>query len=70
VITANGVDPEVAADAVVAAIRTNRFVVTTDFDVLCGAAEARLAAAKGAQVPPTWDIRRGREEISTTSRRL
>ena len=53
VITANGVDPEVAADAVVAAIRTNRFVVTTDLDVLCGAAEARLAAAKEAQVPPT-----------------
>jgi NAD(P)-dependent dehydrogenase (short-subunit alcohol dehydrogenase family) len=70
VITANGVDPEVAADAVVAAIRSNRFLVTTDFDVLCGAAEARLAAAKGAQVPPTWDVGRGREQISTTSRRV
>jgi hypothetical protein len=52
-LTTNAVAPKVAADAVVAAIKANRFVVTTDFDMLCGAAEARLVAAKGAQVPST-----------------
>jgi NAD(P)-dependent dehydrogenase (short-subunit alcohol dehydrogenase family) len=52
-LLANAVAPEVAADAVVVAIKANRFVVTTDFDMLWGSAEARLAAAKGAQVPST-----------------
>jgi NAD(P)-dependent dehydrogenase (short-subunit alcohol dehydrogenase family) len=51
-LTVNAVEPEIAADAVVAAIKANRFVVTTDLDVLCAAAEARLAAARRAQTPP------------------
>jgi short-subunit dehydrogenase len=47
----NGVSPTVAADAVVAAIKSNRFVVTTDTDHLRTAAEDRLAMAKEAQGP-------------------
>jgi hypothetical protein len=37
----------------IADVEANRFVVTTDFGGLCGAAEARLAVAKDAQAPPT-----------------
>ena len=46
--TGDGVPPEAAADAVVAAIKANRFVVTTHPDDVTAAAERRLAEARAA----------------------
>jgi NAD(P)-dependent dehydrogenase (short-subunit alcohol dehydrogenase family) len=49
--TGGGVAPELAADAVVKAIKANEFVVTTHPAEVVGAAEARLAEAKRAATP-------------------
>ena len=43
-----GLDPSVAAEAVVAGIKANRFIVTTHPEYLVAAAEARLAQARNA----------------------
>ncbi len=50
--TGGGIAPEQAADAVVAAIRENRFVVTTHPQDLVAAAERRVALARG-ETPPS-----------------
>jgi NAD(P)-dependent dehydrogenase (short-subunit alcohol dehydrogenase family) len=50
--TGAGIAPELAADAVVAAIRENRFVVTTHAQDLEAAAERRVTMARG-EVPPS-----------------
>jgi NAD(P)-dependent dehydrogenase (short-subunit alcohol dehydrogenase family) len=52
--TGGGIAPERAADAVVAAIRENRFVVTTHPEELEAAAQRRLAQSRGE--PPASPV--------------
>jgi NAD(P)-dependent dehydrogenase (short-subunit alcohol dehydrogenase family) len=49
--TGGGIAPELAADAVVVAIRENRFVVTTHQEQLEAAAERRVGMARGESPP-------------------
>jgi hypothetical protein len=44
--TSGGLDPSRAAEAVLAGIRANRFILTTHSEDLVAAADARLAKAR------------------------
>ena len=46
--TSGGLDPSVAAEAVLAGIKANRFILTTHPEDLVAAAEARLTKARKA----------------------